>query len=439
MSDFGFQWIKSLKKQTGRNIPDLLALSRQRDPFFIGSKKDRKRAEWFARMWEQQYHHQTGLHLRRIHYRLDAISFPKLKGMPYKNVKGDWLYLLEASRCARLLRLVPADAFIDRRNDEPRELNWNGDALYGNLSLIPPLFSWDLPSLGINLSSADWTIDAPQVSGYFPNDYRDRAYYIELWIEKSTMNDILVPLTNELGVRLVPSSGFQSITNAVKLLQRAREIGKPCRVFYVSDHDGPGRKMPIAVARQLEFWRDTYAPEADVKLTPLVLTEEQIAQYHLPKNIDRQGAVELDALEAIVPGELARIVRDAVAPYIDETISKRLQDASVQAWRLVHEEWASHTATEKQKLKALQKRVDRVTKKYKKQTTALNKRLARDLAQFKKPLARLRADATSQANNFRPNLPPRPEPVTPEIDESHWLFASSRSYEEQLAAYKKRT
>jgi hypothetical protein len=91
--------------------------------------------------------------------------------------------------------------------------------------------------------------------------------------------------------------------------------------------------MPVAVARQMEFWRQDDAPGADIKLTPLALTRDQVITYQLPrlpiKESDvRQagfeerygaGAVEWEALEALYPGVLADLVRDAIAPYRDMT------------------------------------------------------------------------------------------------------------------------
>jgi hypothetical protein len=93
---------------------------------------------------------------------------------------------------------------------------------------------------------------------------------------------------------------------------------KPVRIFYISDFDPSGDNMPIQVARQLEFWRSTYAPESDIKLTPLALTAAQALHYNLPripiKDSDLSkakfeaeygvGATELDALEALYPGDL---------------------------------------------------------------------------------------------------------------------------------------
>jgi hypothetical protein len=88
--------------------------------------------------------------------------------------------------------------------------------------------------------------------------------------------------------------------------------GKPTRIFYSGDFDPAGDSMPVAVARQIEFWLQDYAPGADIKLTPLALTRDQVITYQLPripiKESDARkagfeerygaGAVELDALEA---------------------------------------------------------------------------------------------------------------------------------------------
>jgi hypothetical protein len=429
MSQRGYNWILELKKQTGKNIPELLALTRENDPFFAGTAVHWKKAKWFATMWKREYEGQTGIHLRRVHYHLDAKkNVRKLDGKPYRNAYKDWCYLLECSKFARDLYLVPADAFDDHQNPDPYPLNWRGqrDVEYSP-DFMDPYFGWDLPSLRCDLSSADWRIGTPQVSGYTPHDYQDRAYLCELWIEKSTMDDVLRPLADDLGIRLVPSTGFQSITNAVKLLQRIHKIRKPARVF---------RTMPISVARQIEFWQKDYAPDADIKLMVLGLTQAQITHYKLPYSVDKKGSVELDALEALHPGELAKIVRQALQPYLDDTISDRLADAEALARRIVREEWSELMKPERQKLEALQKQIQAVTKKYQREAADVNRRLKRELKPFERPLLALRDEATKRASHFDPDLPERPTQTETEHEESDWLFDSSREYFEQLPFYK---
>ena len=431
----GYDWIRALKNETGKNIPDLIVLARNNDPFFVGSPIDLKQAKWFAAMWEKEYQGQSGIHIRRVHYHLDAIKFRKLDGMGYRNCKADWCRLVECSKAARLLGLVPADSFDDHRNADPYPLHWR-TAHVGAPVLDAYQSEWSLPSVRLDLASSNWTLDPPRVDGYDPDDFLDRAYLLEIWIEKSTADDILVPIARELGIRLVPSSGFQSISNTVKLLQRVRELGKPTRIFYISDYDKAGRTMPVAVARQIEFWLPMYAPRADVKLKPLALTHAQIIEHDLPLSIDDKKRVELDALEALVPGELAKIVREAVAPYLDETVDDQLDDTRREAKRIVRDKWLQLTLPHEEKLQALQKSVKSVTKKYEREAADLNKRLSRELATLKKPLSQLQSDVAELSDNFSPDLPPRPAQTKTNQDETGWLFDSSRSYVDQLAFFK---
>lgn len=74
-----------------------------------------------------------------------------------------------------------------------------------------------------------------------------------------------------------------------------------------------------------------------VQLIPLLLTAEQVREYALPKipikpsdprkagfeERNGEGAVELDALEALHPGEFARIVNEAIDRFEDDTIEER--------------------------------------------------------------------------------------------------------------------
>jgi len=423
-------WLGDLMRETGKTRRELLVLADQSDPFYAGKMPAQKQAaEWFARMWEQEYKGQTGIHLRRCHYHIDAIRFRKINGMPYTNTRRDWVMLTEASKWARILQLVPADAFDDHRNAEPYPLNWSTADLGQPTVFGAEQYGWSLP----RVSSWDWTLRTPRtprVDGYAPDDYLNRAYLLEVWIEKSTMDDILKPLCDKLGVRLVSSSGYQSISNIVKCLQQVREIGKPARIFYISDYDEAGRNMPIQVARQIEFWFQHYAPDSHIKLNSLALTKEQIKDYNLPSSIDKKNSVELDALEAIVPGRLEKIVRAAVEPYLDESIDDRLDEAKRKAEKIVRQKWSRLMAPHKQTLEDLNEQVNEIREKY-------QKLLERELEPFKEPLARLKADVEQAASKFSANLPDRPTQEVREQNEEDWLFDSARSYLEQLAFYKK--
>jgi hypothetical protein len=163
----GHQWILNLKTELRRKVTDLIAMSRPRDPFFAGSPRDQKRARWFADMWERlEYKDKPDIHLRRLHYHLDAIGFRKLNGKPYKRTE-DWEELNDCSRMARLLGMVPADAIVDHRNPDPDLADW----IERPVTEPPRTFwigetGWNLPAVRLDLPFWDMKIEAPTVTGY---------------------------------------------------------------------------------------------------------------------------------------------------------------------------------------------------------------------------------------------------------------------------------
>jgi hypothetical protein len=325
--------IKSLSKRIGRSVKDLLALAAPNDPFYAGVGARGEAARWFAEIWQQ--HGLTDAHLRRIHYQL--VSQPKgarillPNGREYQNTEADWNYLCSASLAARYLDLVPFDGLIDRRNDEPmlhaadaaprdREPEEVETEVSGGISV-------DIP-------------DRPQLPQYTePTIPALQDFIVEVWIEKSTQNDWLVPLCTRRGVNLVVGIGEQSETRSRELALRAKEYGVPVRVIYLSDFDPGGRSMPKAVARKAEFTIAKFEMDVDLQLIPLVLTPDQCRRYKLPrtpiKDTERRkdkfertfgrGATELDALEALRPGEMARLLEAEIDNWLDPDLERRVQ------------------------------------------------------------------------------------------------------------------
>lgn len=319
--------IKQLARQMGRSVNELLALSAVNDPFYAGVGHRGKAAEWFAQIW-----HRFGgeaAHLRRIHYKLVSQAEPIMlpTGRPYQNTENDWTYLCTASLSARYLGFVPFDGLVDRRNDEPmifaRNLRSDPDAER-------------VVSCGLLYDDIDLNVpDFPSLPGYYIDglDEQDaiQDYIVEVWIEKSTQNDWLVPLCRRRGVNLVVGIGEQSEIRSRELALRSAEYGAPVRILYLSDFDPGGRSMPKAVARKVEFTIAKFGLDVDMQLIPLVLTPEQCNEYALPrtpiKETERRrdkfeaifgvGATELDALEALHPGEMARLVESEIDNFLD--------------------------------------------------------------------------------------------------------------------------
>jgi transcriptional regulator with XRE-family HTH domain len=447
----GYTELGALARGLGTHAKAIRAMSSNTDPFYIGTPFHHQLGQWFADLWSR-FAFPRGVHLRRIHYRLLSHGLVWADGKtPYLNTEASFQYLGDASRYARILHLVDADAFEDRRNPPPhiraagREppeptLTWDG----------PP--AWPLPAIPRHLA---WQVAFPLpefgAEGY-DYDPADQPYHLEVWIEKSTMDDVLLPVCRAYGANLVTGVGFQSITSTVKLLQRVAALGKPARIFYISDFDPAGDWMPASVARQIEYWLADYAPDTDIKLTPLALTQAQVVHYRLPriptKDTDRRGSrfeerygegqVELDALEALYSGVLADLVGAAFAPYYDPTLGPRLAAAAADAETTASTAWQASSGSHESALGTVADEARTILKRYETRLAELDTALQAELAPLRERLAEIREAVEAEAKAFDVDLPERPEPELDEPDEDDWLFASERDYLEQLAVYKTR-
>jgi hypothetical protein len=452
--------VKRMAKEMGWTVDHLLGCDRRNDPFYASLPCRAKEAEWFRSLWDS-FDRPNTTHLRRFHYLIvsSGRDIFMSDGSPYENRFRCWSNLQRASGDARHLGLIDPESIEDNRNPDPlihaeydgvpSETWWN----------IQEPEGWTLPSIRADLVSQVYlSMPKPEVGGY-EYSQADQPYHLEVWIEKSTMNDILDPICRQLHINLVPGLGFTSITALIALLKRIQHVRdmigthKPARIFYISDYDPAGVTMPIAAARQLEFYRDTYAPGADIKLTPLAITEEQVHAYDLPripikdehlrkgKFEDRrgEGAVELDALEALFPGELRRMVRAAFHPYLDDSLASRLADAEGEAQQAAEDAWGEATEAEDRERAAIEEEARQICQRFEERAAELNGELQAELAPLKERLSTLRRAITSIGSHLSVDLPCRPDAEVDVVEEEEdgWLYDSSRDYLEQAAVYRK--
>jgi hypothetical protein len=257
-------------------------------------------------------------------------------GRAYENTENDWQYLIGASLGARYLDLIPIDGLVDRRNDAPIIFEPHAERDPGGEVSCAVACDWayvdvpDIPSL-----------PCIEVSGLNADRDAIQDYIVEVWIEKSTQNDWLVPLCRRRRVNLVVGIGEQSEIRSREHATRAAKYGKPVRIIYISDFDPGGRSMPKAVARKVEFIIAKFQLDLDLQLIPLALTPEQCREYRLPRTpikdtearkdtferIFGVGATELDALEALYPGELARLLEAEIDNFLDPNLRQRVSRA----------------------------------------------------------------------------------------------------------------
>ena len=425
-----YETIKALSKQTGQRIGELIVLAPQNDPFYTGTPNDWALAEWFAGLW-QAFGYREGVHLRRIHYQVVSQDPPVMlpNGKPYENTEECWGVLNLASKAARYLRLVDPGAFVDRRNDGVIEFAQHG----GN---DPEVY------LDGYVGRYDYGFpDFPDLPGYKVAGFRgEQAYHLEVWCEKSTMNDVLLPLCESYGANLQVGSGELSITATLSLVQRLARANKPARIFYVSDFDPAGQSMPVAVSRKMEYFLHTLGLDVDVRLFPVVLTAEQVRFFHLPrtpiKETERrrvgfeerygEGAVELDALEALYPGKLAEVLSKHIQPYYDTDLDERVK-LTEAALRADLETIADGVlGSYEQDIEALRLAHEQLRQEFAGRMEVYGRRLASVWQTMRESL---------RAN--MPDLEDYPVPLAVEAYEiGDGLFNSQRDYLEQVAAYK---
>jgi hypothetical protein len=326
--------MKALAESLGRPLNTLEVL--RRDPFCADSPARLRDATWFAELW-QRFDISHGTHMRRIHYLLVSQNPPVLtpSGTPYVN-SADCVGLLErASLDARYLNLVPPDAMVDRRNDAPRIFRPEAIETSAVIGVPEP----ELVQSGAYLSA----LRLPRLVVFPP--VIDQPYHIEIWCEKSTMNDVLDPLGERYGVNVDTAGGEFSYSKCRNLVKRARASGRPVRILYLSDFDPAGAGMPIAVARKIEYLVLSDNLDLDIEVRPIVLTAAQCERYRLPRIPIKdsetrgaafearfgEGATELDALEALHPGELRRILVREIERYHDGDLADRIAEVEADA------------------------------------------------------------------------------------------------------------
>jgi hypothetical protein len=439
---------RAMARQLGfRGANALYVLAPNNDPFAKGKPAEVRDAEWFADVWDR--FGTEGTHIRRLHYRVLSEHVTRPDGSPYLNTTTCRTFMNNASAAARILGLVDAEAFADR-STAPTHLyreQRNGGSVEPGITFDPP--DWWVPTFDTSrLSEIRLLLPEPHVAGYgYHHD--DQPVLIEVWAEKSTMRDVLDPLCQAEHVNYREGKGFESITHAIELIRRAERHGRPAHVLYVSDFDPAGDAMPVSVARQLQFWTEILGASERFTLHPVVLTHEQVAAYRLPRQPVEdprmlrfeerygEGAVELDALEGLYPGELANIVRQAIRDLEDATLRRRLDAARDEATRRVADVWGEAAAP-------LREEADRLTAEGRDALADSAQEIAdliaehlNQLGPFEERADELVRQAERLAAELDIELPERPEAIEPEVDDEV-LFDSERHWLDQLDVFRRR-
>jgi hypothetical protein len=126
----------------------------------------------------------------------------------------------------------------------------------------------------------------------------------------------------------------------------AADDGRRMVVLYLADCDPAGWQMPVSLGRKLQALETLLFPGLAYEVHPICLTPEQVREYGLPssplKDTERRankwrGAMgveqtEIDALATLQPDLLDQLVRDAIAPFFDARLDRRVAQVRAE-WR----------------------------------------------------------------------------------------------------------
>lgn len=465
--------IKTLAKENGLRVKDLCALAPANDPFYVGRPSDVEQGQWFYNLW-QQFGFAEGVHLRRIHYRLVAYGdITKPNGEVYENTDKDWAYLNNAAKNARYMGLVDPASFVDRRNPDPVvRASWlnPGDEEY----LGPDPYATINPAYGDEWEESYYQAPLlpdfptpfyalPSPPNYTAHGYNvQQDYHLEIWCEKSTMNDVFIPLCEQYGANLVTGLGEMSITAVLELMYRVHQSQRPARILYVSDYDPAGHGMPVSVSRKIEYFQKNKGfSQLDIKLYPVCLTIEQVNEYSLPrvpsKESDKrkkhwdavhgQGVVELDALEALYPGELSDILAQHLKQWYDLTLPARAnsalnefdynldqrRDDILDEYQDRLKRLSASYATLKVEWAELGEEFEKLMEPLEDRASAIAGQINDLVAQHKELCQEIETDL-DHAYDEGIETPPIPEPDLP--PDPTGLYQSNRGYIEQIHIYK---
>jgi hypothetical protein len=304
-------------------------LANQNDPYRVDTPAGHRDGEWLAMHADRLRLGDRKIHLRGLHYMfVSAGDVIKPNGAPYVNDDPNWVWLQDkAADSARWLRYVPFDQIIDKRNSEP----------------IVRIFSPPEPepfiTVGaeVEIPEADEIEPRINVSGFNGT----QPYKLVIFGEKSSLEPVLGPIADRYKADLYLMTGEISDTLLYQMARIGADDGRPMVVFTLSDCDPSGWQMPISIGRKLQGFKTLEFPDLSFEVRRVALTFTQAREYGLPstplKESERRAdkwrrltgveQTEIDALAALNPDLLDRIVRKQIRPFYDSGLDARVREA----------------------------------------------------------------------------------------------------------------
>lgn len=251
----------------------------------------RKRLAAARRIIEEYADQGYVLTLRQLYYQFVARGLLENSDRQYKALGN-------AIGNGRLAGLIPWDAIVDRARVFKR---------YGTHA-----------SPAAMVDECAWQ--------YMRDLWERQPYYVEVWVEKQALEDVVAKGCEERRVPHFACKGYVSLSamwQAAQRIARQTANGKQAVIIHLGDHDPSGMHMTKDIRNRL---CKTF--NVKVKVDRIALNMAQIRQYNPPPNpaklndprsdgyVKRFGEVswELDALE---PSVITSLVAQTIDRYVD--------------------------------------------------------------------------------------------------------------------------
>lgn len=328
--------LRDLKESQKASLQDLTVLSPSNDPYRLDTPANHRLGQWLrdAMASTGLLTRPTPIHNRGVFYTLVARgNFVGPDGAPFVNDADCWELLESASKAARWLGYVPWTAISDARNAEPIIREHESEYRPKRWHAVRGLIGASFDPIDVESIAASVWLSPPKIQ---------QPFHIVFWGEKTSLGDVLEPLSARFSADLYLPSGETSDSQLALMGRVGETDGRPMVVFVFADCDPAGYQMATSIGHKLRALRDSQHPDLKFEVHAPALTVPQVKRLGLPstplKDTERRAdgwrarygieQTEVDALATLQPRVLRDIVIKAATPFYDSSLFARCQAAN---------------------------------------------------------------------------------------------------------------
>ena len=212
-------------------------------------------------------------------------------------------------------------------------------------ALMAGELSWDaISDRTRNLRGGGGWQSPAQIIGAVAAQYRrrlwdDQSAYVEVWVEKEALANVVERAADEYGVPWFCCRGYVSqseMHSAAMRLEAQIGQGRDVTIIHLGDHDPSGIDMTRDIEDRIgmfvtgeERWREEVGEVPGFSIQRIALNRDQIDIYNPPPNpakttdaryssYEVQHGTKSWELDALDPATLTNLITDTIAPLIEQ-------------------------------------------------------------------------------------------------------------------------